>query len=63
MSFTADVIDARMALARQLLEQTNDSVSEVARKCGYEDTAYFMKLIKRRVSVTALTYRKQVRRK
>ncbi len=63
VSFTADVIDARMALARQLLEQTNDSVSEVARKCGYEDTAYFMKLIKRRVSVTALTYRKQVRRK
>ena len=48
----------RMEYAQQLLGETNQSVSEIARACGMEDTSYFLKLFKRQTGMTALAYRR-----
>ncbi len=62
VSFTADIKEARIVLARQLLKETNDSVAEIAHRCGYTDPTYFMRLFKEHNKITALAYRKQMRK-
>lgn len=57
--FSADVTDARLALARKLLKTTDLSVQETAHRCGYSDESYFMKLFKKHSGITALAYRKK----
>lgn len=57
--FNADVISARLALARRLLKTTDISVNETAQRCGYDDASYFMKLFKKQFGITALAYRKR----
>ncbi|MCI6583305.1 MAG: helix-turn-helix transcriptional regulator [Oscillospiraceae bacterium] len=57
--FNADVISARLALAKRLLKTTDISVNETARSCGYDDESYFMKLFKKQFGITALAYRKR----
>ncbi len=57
--FNADVISARLALARRLLKTTDISVYETAHRCGYDDASYFMKLFKKQFGITALAYRKK----
>ena len=58
VSFHADVVDARMALAESLLRSTTLSVSEIAGRCGYTDISYFMRAFRKRAGKSALAYRR-----
>ena len=58
ISFNADVISARLALAERLLVNTALNVSEIAERCGYPDASHFMKLFRRKKGMTASEYRK-----
>ncbi|MBP5580866.1 MAG: helix-turn-helix domain-containing protein, partial [Ruminococcus sp.] len=58
ISFNADVISARLALAERLLTSTALRIGEIAEKCGYPDASHFMKLFRRKKGMTASEYRK-----
>lgn len=60
ISFNADVISARLALAERLLANTALNVSEIAEKCGYPDASHFMKLFRKKKGMTASNYRKNM---
>lgn len=59
ISFKADMISARMALAESLLKNSAMNVNEIAEKCGYSDHSYFMKTFRKTKGMTASAYRKQ----
>ncbi|SEH83107.1 DNA-binding transcriptional regulator, LacI/PurR family [Ruminococcus flavefaciens] len=61
ISFNADVISARLALAERLLVNTSLNVSEIAEKCGYPDASHFMKLFRKKKGMTASDYRKIIK--
>ena len=58
ISFNADVIAARISLAKRLLTETNLNVSVISERCGYENISHFMKLFRSKTGRTALEYRK-----
>ena len=60
ISFNADVISARLALAERLLVSTALNVSEIAERCGYPDASHFMKLFRKKKGMTASEYRKSM---
>jgi AraC-like DNA-binding protein len=47
----------RIRLARQLLAEENDSVSEVGQQCGFSDVNYFVRAFKRSEGLTPGAYR------
>ena len=49
----------RIDRAKQLLEQTQDSVDSITAKCGYEDVSSFRKLFRNRVGMTPKEYRQR----
>lgn len=49
----------RLQMARQLLVSTDDSISTIAWKTGFQSTAYFIKLFRQESGVTPGTYRKR----
>lgn len=51
----------RVAKARRLLESSNQSVEEITRAVGYENSRSFIRLFRRHVGITPLAYRKQFR--
>lgn len=51
MSFREYVLQVRLSYARQLLEQTELPVSQVARKVGYENTSHFYHLFRKMYGV------------
>lgn len=53
------IISKRMSLARTLLINTDDKISEIAKKCGYYDVAYFNRVFKKRFNSTPLLFRTQ----
>ena len=53
----------RVTLAKELLEKTNLTISEVAWRVGYQDAGYFSRLFSRELSMTPLAYRRMVRAK
>jgi transcriptional regulator GlxA family with amidase domain len=53
----------RVTLAKELLEKTNLTISEVAWRVGYQDAGYFSRLFGRELSMTPLAYRRMVRAK
>ncbi len=55
----ADVISSRIALAKNLLHQSDLSINEVAEKCGYSNFTHFMKIFKKKTGITATEYRKK----
>ena len=55
--------ELRLDTARQLLQNTNLSIAEIAQRCGYQDTAWFATLFRRFYDVTPSTYRHTVRAK
>lgn len=57
------LISKRMDKAKNLLALTDLSISEVANKCGYVDTAYFCRVFKKAENITPLHYRLSVKRK
>ncbi|WP_420547524.1 cupin domain-containing protein [Curvivirga sp.] len=50
--------DWRLLHARQLLNNTSDSLDEIATKCGYESLPSFSKLFKRKFKIGPSAYRK-----
>lgn len=52
ISVSADVINARMKLARELLVSANMSIRETAQKCGYADEYSFMKRFRKYYGIT-----------
>jgi len=51
----------RVAKARRLLESSNQSVEEITRAVGYENSRSFIRLFRRHVGMTPLAYRKHFR--
>ena len=55
------VIEKRLSLACELLENSDISVRSVALSCGFSDEIHFMKSFKRSYGMTAGEYRKNAR--
>ena len=53
----------RLSEAKELLQNSNLSISEIAYRVGYLDVSYFTKLFKQFVSITPKQYRTRVRAK
>ncbi|MEQ8659744.1 MAG: helix-turn-helix domain-containing protein [Gammaproteobacteria bacterium] len=53
----------RLRLAKELLEQTNLSVGDIAWRVGYADAGYFTRLFRREMLLTPSDYRQTVRAK
>lgn len=56
------LLTKRMEKAKQLLLSSNLSVSDVAAKCGYLDTAYFCRVFRKFEGTTPLQYKIRMRR-
>jgi len=49
----------RIEAAKKLLENSNDSIDQIAMKCGYEDIGFFRKIFKRNVALNPKEYQKK----
>lgn len=58
ISVMKDVITARIALARKLLDTDKSSITAIAAMCGYESEIYFMQQFKKETGMTPTQYRK-----
>lgn len=54
-----DVISYRLFKARDLLMYTNESISEVAEQCGYNNTEHFCRQFRKSVGLTPGQFRKK----
>lgn len=52
------LLDTRLYFARNLLLQTDETVSGIAERCGFNTTSYFIKCFKERYSESPLSYRR-----
>lgn len=57
-SFCDYVTDARVENAKKRILSTNDSILDIALKCGFENVSYFDKIFKQKTGVTPLKYRR-----
>lgn len=55
------IVDHRMAHARRILRRTNDSLTEVARQCGYTVLSSFTRMFTERVGCHPDAYRRRSR--
>lgn len=55
------ITDVRMKKAQELLSQSDNSVVDIAKKVGYEDSQYFFRVFKKNVGMTPLQYREENR--
>lgn len=53
--------DMRMQKAQELLSRSDNSVVDIAKKVGYEDSQYFFRVFKKNVGMTPLQYREENR--
>ena len=51
----------RIEYAKQALEESDDPVEEICRRCGYEDTSFFRRVFKRTTALTPADYRRKFR--
>jgi transcriptional regulator GlxA family with amidase domain len=49
----------RIEAAKKLLENSNDSIEQIAFKCGYDDIGFFRKIFKRNVALNPKEYQKK----
>jgi transcriptional regulator GlxA family with amidase domain len=49
----------RIEAAKKLLENSNDSIDQIAYKCGYDDIGFFRKIFKRNVALNPKEYQKK----
>lgn len=59
VTFTQDVIAARLALARMLLENSTLTVQELSEKCGYGNVEHFVRQFKKETGTTPARFRRQ----
>lgn len=62
VSVMSDVLDSRMAHAKYLLFRTEETVWNIAERCGYKSDVHFMRQFKRSVGMTPSEYRETRRR-
>ncbi|TXC90602.1 response regulator [Metabacillus litoralis] len=60
-TFVEYVTRAKMNRAKELLEQTVDSVGKICERLGYDNQSYFIKVFKNYVGVTPIEYRGEKR--
>ncbi len=60
VSCTRDVIQARIKLAKSLLQYTSLSVTAIGETCGYSNPEHFIRQFRNNTKTTPLQYRKQV---
>jgi len=56
----AEVMDARLVRAKNLLSSTDLTVKEVAAACGWPDQQYFSRLFRRKAGIPPAQYRRSV---
>ena len=49
--------DYRLTMAGEFLQNTEESVTQIALKCGFENLSYFNRLFRRKFGVTPGQYR------
>lgn len=54
-----DVINARITLAKKMLEKEQLSIAEIATACGYDSEVYFMQQFKKETGKTPSQFRKE----
>lgn len=60
ISCIADVIESKMVYAKTLLRSTDETVSEIAERLGYENDVHFMRQFKKLMGVTPSEFRKSL---
>ncbi|GAB2694093.1 helix-turn-helix domain-containing protein [Paenibacillus thermoaerophilus] len=63
VNFVDYLVEYRMTIAKQLLETTNDKVSEIAERLRYTNTSAFIRTFRRIVGMTPGQYREQFQQK
>ena len=58
MTYSEYLQDIRLKKARQLLDETNLSVSDITEQIGYHNKGYFYKIFTRKYGMTPAQYRK-----
>ena len=58
VSPTADLIDAKIGSAKNMLLNTNKKVEEIATELGYDNTSHFIRQFKATVGVTPTSYKR-----
>ena len=61
MSCMAYLEDLRVNCAKRMLQFGDESVSEISRECGYDDTNYFSKVFKKHTGQTPSEFRRQMK--
>lgn len=56
-TFTEYINHVRIAYAQQLLINSNDSIAEIAEKCGYHDACYFSRIFSKLTGISPLVFR------
>lgn len=57
MSLSEYIIQKRLALAKQLLEETELSIVEISQRTGFSYSSYFVRIFKKKTGVTPQQYR------
>ena len=57
------VLDMRLNLAQQLLSETNDSIGEIAERCGFTSVYYFSRFFHKTMGKTPTEYRRENRKR
>lgn len=60
-SFSSYVINMRMNIAKELLKNTEEKLTDIATKVGYNDLSYFLKAFKKNTGLAPLEYKRKVK--
>ena len=60
VTFMQDIINGRIEHAKMLLLNTNLSISDVSKHCGYSNYAHFSRQFKANTGMTPLEYRESL---
>ncbi len=58
--FSEYLLAVRIDMAKKLLSQTNDKMSDVASSVGFNDAAYFNRMFKREVGISPYKYKQMI---
>lgn len=56
------LIEYRLSVAKKLLTETNDQISDISNAAGFNNTAYFSKIFKKHENCSPIQYRRLMRR-
>lgn len=59
MTISSYILSRRLSLSKKLLAQTDNTISEIAMKCGFESFSYFSKLFHDNTGLTPSQFRKK----